>query len=226
MGQDLEVRPNSATALPSLSPPDSLAKALTSPTEWFEGSHGFDTRAAPWKPPAVITDSMRKDAEQSLPIAQALCDPAPKDRAKQWLATLGTIVAGNMPAAEAQMRLKAYVGLIEIPAGMMTRQLLDRAGRRFKFFPSYSELAEFVDEEKHRLEETARRLRIIAEGEKRQAIPSRGGGFRQIGDFRPGFDQGAKNHGKTGAQTTAGQTVEQRPAGEAGGKISDPCPSA
>ncbi|MTJ81748.1 MAG: hypothetical protein F8N37_12120 [Telmatospirillum sp.] len=150
-----------------------MSELIRDPIEGYCGLHGYETMPGRWKLPETVPTQARDDAMAHLPIAQAACAPAEPDQAKKWLGMLGTIVAGNMPAAEAQMRLKAYVGLMRIPAGMVNREVLDRAGRRFKFFPAYAELAEFVDAERAKLEERARRLRLIAEGPRSSASPVR-----------------------------------------------------
>ena len=165
MANDLqEMAENQAqTALSSYSPPETLSRILADQTEGYFGKDGqYETREKSWSLPANTSQQERDDASAFLPIAQQSCRTASATDARKWLTTLGTLVAGNMPVQDARAKLTAYVGLLEMPVGMMTREALDRAGRRFKWFPTYSELAEFVDSEKAALSRNLSRVRAIA----------------------------------------------------------------
>jgi hypothetical protein len=120
-----------------------------------------------WKPPANITNSDREHARSLVAQAEAVCQPAPPDAVRKWISTVGALVAGNMSVEDARAKLSAYTKLLEIPLGVVgDDDSLKRAGRRFKWFPAYAELAEFVDQERSRLDRLATRLRIIANGDE------------------------------------------------------------
>lgn len=63
---------------------------------------------------------------------------------RRWLAHLGLLVAGSMPAEEARMRIEAFAPLLddEFPAWAFTAASLQAVARGAKFFPSYAELTE------------------------------------------------------------------------------------
>ncbi len=68
----------------------------------------------------------------------------PETVARDWLKTLGTLVAGNLTRPEAELRLTAYGPLLarEFPVEAFTQDTLSRVARDLPsaFFPSYSEL--------------------------------------------------------------------------------------
>ncbi|MDR3439867.1 MAG: hypothetical protein P4L94_24940 [Telmatospirillum sp.] len=133
----------------------------------FDDKHGFVKKPLPWNRPLVITGQEQADALAFLPMAQDACKPAPPDPVRKWISTLGALVAGNMPVGDARAKLSAYTRLLDVPLGVVDDDdSLKRAGHRFKWFPSYAELAQFVDEEKYQLDERVRRLQLIAEGPK------------------------------------------------------------
>lgn len=88
--------------------------------------------------------------------------PARHDRMRQWLLDLAPLVAAAISLEDARARLEAYVGLLDYPAGCFTQASLRKAGRRFRFFPAFAELAEFLDAHLLELREKRRRLELIA----------------------------------------------------------------
>lgn len=63
------------------------------------------------------------------------------------------------------MRVSAYTALLGPVSGALTEDSLDRAGRKFKWFPSYAEIAEFLDGEKAEIEKQLARARQITEAD-------------------------------------------------------------
>lgn len=74
-------------------------------------------------------------------------------------------MAANMTAQDAQARMEGYTELLAPVVGALTLDSLDRAGRKFKWFPSYAEIAEFLDAEKAEIEKQLARARQIAEAD-------------------------------------------------------------
>lgn len=74
-------------------------------------------------------------------------EPAPQDVFRKWLASLGTLCAGNVGLADAEAKITAYAAMFEAPIGLLNKTTLDRAAREFKFFPTYGEIVEFFEEE-------------------------------------------------------------------------------
>ena len=82
----------------------------------------------------------------------------------EWVGKLGILVAGNMTADDARAKMAAYGSMLagQYPRAMLTRDVLDRAARAFKWFPSYSELSEHLDREFRRMQHERRRLEALA----------------------------------------------------------------
>jgi hypothetical protein len=113
-------------------------------------------------------------ARSRLRAAENLLRPADKQTLAKWLATLGVLCAGQMSADDAKTKIAAYVPLLDVPAAILTKQTLQDAGREFKWFPSFAELAAFMDRQSWPLRKLAARLRRIAE--MAPAIEHREGG--------------------------------------------------
>lgn len=124
MGDLANLDLNSATALLPCSTSLELAELLN--------------RSRWWTIPAPL----REEAEGLLGRLQAQLRPADKRVVADWLASLGTLCAGQMSAEEARMKVSAYADLIDLPAPCFTRATLREAAARFKFWPSYSEICQ------------------------------------------------------------------------------------
>jgi hypothetical protein len=103
------------------------------------------------KPPehrigATITPSMHDEARALILETEQFLRPAGPDTVRRWLAAFGPTVAGRMPEAEIRVRLQAYETALDAPVCCYTKRSLQMAARRFKFFPSVSELCELFDE--------------------------------------------------------------------------------
>lgn len=94
--------------------------------------------------------------------------PAEGSTVSKWLASLGVLVAGNMPVADAKVKIAIYApGLVEVPARAFTRATLYEAGRRFKWWPSFAELSEFLAEQSRDDREDLARLQEQREQDER-----------------------------------------------------------
>lgn len=78
-----------------------------------------------------------------------------------WLATLGVLCAGNMTADDAKTKIAAYKGLLHPCRGVLTQETLDKAGRTFKWFPTYGEVAELLASEEREIRHQLNRAKQI-----------------------------------------------------------------
>lgn len=177
MAQEIEI--SRRTALPSLSLPASLSEVIADQTApsmaGSVGIYGYEAVPVPWELKLPISVGDVAAAKALLPLAEAACELAKPDdgRTWNWLLMLGAITAGRTSMDDAKVKLTAYRKLLEVPVGIFDDEtVMRRAGKRFKFFPSFSELAEFIEAERRRLDQQARRLRIVAFG--RDQEPARG----------------------------------------------------
>ena len=65
---------------------------------------------------------------------------------REWTIALGVLTAGNMTRAEAEMKLRAYVPLLQdnFPPGAFTPELLHHVASQCKFFPAYAEVIDHL----------------------------------------------------------------------------------
>ena len=117
-----------------------------------------------WYPPPVVTPEMVNVAKYSLSTFDAMLEDAAPEDIRAWLAKLGLLGAGNMPEDRATAKLVAYSAfLFPLPTGILTEETAERAARKFKWFPSYAEIVEFLDAETLELKNMRQRARMIAE---------------------------------------------------------------
>jgi len=155
--------PNAVAGLAQCSP--NLAKALETPTEGYQGPDGFSLRPTTWKCPSNPSAELRREAnERAASLSVNLRTPATANHCARWLASLGNLVAGQMSAQDVRDKLTAYAGNLDYPAGLYTQDSLKAAGKRFKWFPSFAELTEFLDARKADMEAELSRCRAIARG--------------------------------------------------------------
>ena len=65
---------------------------------------------------------------------------------REWTIALGVLTAGNMTRAEAEMKLRAYVPLLQdnFPPGAFTPESLHHVASQCKFFPAYAEVIDHL----------------------------------------------------------------------------------
>lgn len=65
---------------------------------------------------------------------------------REWTIALGILTAGNMTRADAEMKLRAYVPLLQdnFPPAAFTQDSLHHVARQCKWFPSYAEVVEHL----------------------------------------------------------------------------------
>lgn len=153
-------RPSATVSSQTVSP--ALAAALETPVKILE-----DGTAQPstWKPPAVVTSEVRHEAAARAAEAVRWMQPVEDATVRQWLSDLGVLVAGSLSVEEARAKLSAYTSLIEgeYPRACFTKKTLADAARRFpRFFPSFGEVAAYLDEVKGELRVRLDRLHRIA----------------------------------------------------------------
>jgi hypothetical protein len=74
--------------------------------------------------------------------------PKVSDVRHQWVTALGVLTSGNMTRAEAEMKLRAYVPLLqdEFPPAAFCQDSLSAVARQCQWFPSYAEVARHLSE--------------------------------------------------------------------------------
>lgn len=141
--------------VPALSSPmaglsSSLKAALQLPTETIfpvSGRGGQQAETGCWRPPENVTAEMIAEAKKSLPMIEHQLRPAAKETVSKWLANLGLLCAGQMPANDAKMKVAAYLPHIAQPECSFTAESLKAAGQKFSWFPSFAEVNAFLDEQ-------------------------------------------------------------------------------
>lgn len=90
--------------------------------------------------------------------------PATEDDLREWLIRLGTTVVGNLGRDEADIKSRGIAHLLEnIPLGVTaSKDTMRRAARRFKFFPGFQEVDEFLQAEASAFRAHVSRLRHLA----------------------------------------------------------------
>lgn len=112
----------------------------------------------------MVPTDLQREAAAALPGLLDWMQSGDDDTVRRWLGDLGVLVAGAMGADEARAKLVAYTSLIadDYPRATFTRRTLAAAARRFKFFPSFSELCDFLDETRGDLRTKLDRLQRLA----------------------------------------------------------------
>jgi hypothetical protein len=116
-------------------------------------------------------------------LRSLLDTPAPVLALEEWLGKLGLLCAGNMAAGDAMAKMGAYARMLTIPECLLTRNTLDAAGREFKWFPSYGELAEFFATHINDLKERQTRAHRIASVQLEPPRSVKSGGGRHASEM-------------------------------------------
>lgn len=65
---------------------------------------------------------------------------------RKWVIALGVLTAGNMTRAEAEMKLRAYVPLLQdrFPPAAFTQASLEAVASQCRFFPAYGDVVTYL----------------------------------------------------------------------------------
>lgn len=109
----------------------------------------------------IVSEPLQKACRDAVAIYEDLLSPCRPSDFGQWLATLGVLCAGNMTADDAKTKIAAYRGLLHPVKGVLTQATLDKAGRTFKWFPTYGEIADLLAGEERELRNQLARAKQI-----------------------------------------------------------------
>ncbi|WP_244939236.1 hypothetical protein [Azospirillum doebereinerae] len=149
-----------------------LQAALKVPETVVFTEHGTEAKPLPWQPPAVITETMRRDAVHALGALKVRSLPATQAEAEAFIAHLANLCAGKeLPPASKLMGAVSSILRAEYPAAIINDpSTLDRVLKRVSvtgrptWWPSWPELDAALDAERSALREQWRRLDVIAKG--------------------------------------------------------------
>lgn len=137
-----------------------VEQAVTSTTtSWrFRTDDQIDANIPPhdpreiWNPPRTLTQAVIDKAKRDLETYEAFMRPAPMGPIERdgtrghWLMQLSMLCAGQKGSMQEYMeKTAAYAGGLNYPAFCFTSKTLYAAARKFKFIPTFSELAEFFE---------------------------------------------------------------------------------
>lgn len=121
---------------------------------------GQIANAQPGERSSISSKTMTEAREAAAGVEQAL-RPAPPEVAERWLEALGVLCAASPQEADAARKVRAIALMLEFPARCFNRASLNAAARRFKFFPSYSEVCEHLEAEASELKRLRHDLRRL-----------------------------------------------------------------
>lgn len=122
----------------------------------------------------MLEPAVRNEARGLLAqVNIALSDHADSQAIASWVGKLGILVAGSMTADDARAKMAGYGAMLagQYPRALFSRDVLDRCARAFKWFPSYSELADRLDLEHRKLVREQKRLETLV-GRAEGATPA------------------------------------------------------
>lgn len=139
---------------------------LEAPAAPVFGDGGLAFKAQPWRPPARVPEDVRREAINALGVLNTTRRAPHVGQVEDFVAHLAALCAGRELPPET--KLTAAVSAIlrgEYPAAMfLDAGFLDRAARRFSWWPSWAELVPVLDEERDRRRVEEERLSVIAKG--------------------------------------------------------------
>lgn len=122
-----------------------------------------------WQVPSRITQPMIDDAKEQLAVWQAYLAPCQLGRIGEqntvvdWLSQLGTMCAGQkMSVDEAKEKIASYAFGLRYPEFCFSQGSLYRAARKFKFFPTFSEVCDFLDDMARPARSTFARIELLS----------------------------------------------------------------
>lgn len=115
-----------------------------------------------WAPPANLPQRTIDEATRAAQQLEQALAPAPDFVKLQWLAQLAKLTGGNASLAEILERIKALAADLDYPALCFTDATRRDAAYRFKFFPTFAELARFLEEVQAPYRDRVRRLKRVA----------------------------------------------------------------
>ena len=147
--------------------------AVQSRSDWRftpEDQHGSPTRSggalpveASWDIPTVITQQLIDAAAEALPAWREYMAPCDLAKAGHWLAQLGVMCGGpKMTADEAKEKIVAYAVGLQFPAFCFSDKSLYTAAKKFKWFPTFSEVSDWLEAKSRVSQDTLTRLEMLA----------------------------------------------------------------
>lgn len=87
---------------------------------------------------------LKGDLEHAIAAAQEACAFADRAAIARWLGSLAVLISpGNLSVEDVKAKLAAYSEMLagKVRRGALTRDTLDAIGRKYRFLPTYSEIA-------------------------------------------------------------------------------------
>lgn len=138
------------------------------PTEYDLNTQDLVPRT--WYLPPNVPRDLQIAAKAALPGALDDARVADQDTIRKWLAALGVLCAGQLTAADAKAKISIYAPMLrEHSAAAFTAATLQRAGKKFKWFPSFAEIDEFLRPFTTEAANLAVRLDEISQASERNA---------------------------------------------------------
>ena len=115
-----------------------------------------------WQPPEHLPQPVIDEAKRAAAQLEAALAQAPMRQRLEWLSGLAKLTAGKLSLEEILERMKAMAAEVDYPALCFTPATRRDAAYRFKFFPTFAELARFFEEVQSPYRDRVRRLKRVA----------------------------------------------------------------
>lgn len=123
----------------SAPPSPALAAATTGARKLLAGPIRYTTAGGDeviLRPdPVTATASVRAEAASRAAALERLLDPAPAEVARRWLLSLAALLERTPPAEELDAKVRAIVGVLDLPQCCYTPESLRVAGKAIRWFP-------------------------------------------------------------------------------------------